>query len=74
MGKLLLLILVGIVAYLLWKGLARNARPGGERPPGADAERMVGCSQCGVHLPISEAVEFEGKFFCSDEHRRIFKR
>jgi uncharacterized protein len=74
MGKLLLLILVGIVAYLLWKGMSRNARPGGQHPPRADAERMVGCSQCGVHLPVSEAVESGGNYFCSDEHRRIFKR
>jgi uncharacterized protein len=74
MGKLLLLILVGIVAYLLFKGLARSARPGEGRGPRGDAERMVGCSQCGVHLPISEAVEADGNYFCSDEHRRMFKR
>jgi uncharacterized protein len=72
MGKLLLLVLVGIVALLLWKGLARKARPGDG--PRAGGERMVGCSQCGVHLPISEALEAEGRYFCSEEHRRLFKR
>lgn len=72
MGKLLLLILVGIVALLLWKGLARKARPGeGTR---AGGERMVGCSQCGVHLPVSEALEAEGRYFCSEDHRRVFKQ
>jgi uncharacterized protein len=74
MGKLLLLVLVGIVAYLLWAGLSRRARSGRETRPRADAERMVGCSQCGVHQPVSEAVESGGNYFCSDEHRRIFKR
>jgi uncharacterized protein len=54
--------------------MSRNARPGGQHPPRADAERMVGCSQCGVHLPLSEAVESGGSYFCSDEHRRMFKR
>jgi uncharacterized protein len=72
MGKLLLLILVGMVALLLWKGLARRPRPGGAAR--TDGERMVSCSQCGVHLPISEAVEAEGRYFCSEEHRRVSKR
>jgi uncharacterized protein len=33
---------------------------------------MVDCSQCGVHLPVSEAIEAKGRYFCSDEHRRLF--
>jgi len=70
MGKLLILVLVGLVAYFLWRGLRR----GGEatRKPPTDGERMVDCSQCGVHLPVSEAVEARGRYFCSDEHRRLF--
>jgi uncharacterized protein len=70
MGKLLILVLVALAAYFLWRGL----RPGGGRPPEAkaDGERMVDCSQCGVHLPVSEAVEAKGRYFCSDEHRRLF--
>jgi uncharacterized protein len=35
---------------------------------------MVGCSQCGVHLPISEALEADGRYFCSEDHRRVFMR
>jgi uncharacterized protein len=34
---------------------------------------MVDCSQCGVHLPVSEALEAKGRYFCSDEHRRLFR-
>ena len=75
MGKLLVLVLVGVVFYLVWQGLARRVRPrrdGGNA--GAEPERMVGCRQCGVHLPISEAVEADGNYFCSEEHRRLFVR
>ena len=54
--------------------MARRARTGRDRAPGAEAERMVGCRQCGVHLPVSEAVEAEGSYFCSEEHRRLFIR
>jgi uncharacterized protein len=74
MGKLLLLVLVGVVFYVVWKGLARRARTGRARRARADAERMVGCRQCGVHLPISEAIEADGNHFCSEEHRRMFIR
>jgi len=72
MGKLLIIVLVGFAAYLLWRGFRR----GGAAPPGPrtdDGERMVDCSQCGVHLPVSEAVEAQGRYFCSDEHRRLFR-
>jgi uncharacterized protein len=70
MGKLLILVLVGLVAYLLWRGLRRDT--GATQKPPAGGERMVDCSQCGVHLPVSEAVEAKGRYFCSDEHRRLF--
>jgi len=74
MGKLLVLVLVGVVFYLVWRGIARRARTGRDRDPGTEAERMVGCRQCGVHLPVSEAVEADGSFFCSEEHQRLFTR
>jgi uncharacterized protein len=32
---------------------------------------MVRCTVCGVHLPRSESFTSRGKFFCSDEHRRL---
>ena len=70
MGKLLILVLVALAAYLLWRGFRRGTHPVRE-PPG-EGERMVDCSQCGVHLPVSEAVEAQGRYFCSDEHRQLF--
>jgi uncharacterized protein len=74
MGKYLLLLVLAAVAYLLWKGArGRAGTPPGDRasPRG---ERMVDCSQCGVHLPVSEAVAEAGRYFCCDEHRRLFQR
>jgi uncharacterized protein len=72
MGKLLILALVAVVAYLLWRGLRRGADSPPRQPP-ADGERMVDCSQCGVHLPVSEAIAAQGRYFCSDEHRRLHR-
>lgn len=34
-------------------------------------EKMVSCSHCGIHVPLSEAVYVNsGSFFCSIEHQR----
>ena len=72
MSKLILLLFLGFLAYLLFKGLQRAAarRQGKAQPPPAP-ERMVACARCGVHLPESEAVQTEGRHFCSEEHRRL---
>ncbi|RJX33428.1 MAG: hypothetical protein C4516_01145 [Oxalobacter sp.] len=32
------------------------------------AEIMVSCSRCGIFLPSSEAIQHEGKVYCSQEH------
>jgi uncharacterized protein len=72
MAKSILLIFLGLLAYLLFKVFRRDARPRGEdRPQARAAERMVSCARCGVHLPESEAVRSEGRVFCSEEHRRL---
>lgn len=72
MSKLLILLLVVVLGYLLWRGLRRSAgaRRGASSPEG---ERMVDCSQCGVHLPVSESLAVGDRYFCSEEHRRLFK-
>ncbi len=82
MGKLLLLLAIGIVLYLLWKGLAKSAVQRRQAAPKQQkGELMVHCSHCGLHLPQSEAVHLpqseaagQGeRYFCSEEHRRLFK-
>jgi uncharacterized protein len=74
MGKLLFLVLVGLIFLVGWKLAARGIRTRRRAPPPHDPERMVGCRQCGVHLPVSEAIEADGNYFCSDEHKRMFVR
>lgn len=72
MSKLILLLFLGLVAYLVFKGIKRTAfrRRNDEEKPRAP-ERMVTCARCGVHLPESEAIEGDGGPFCSEEHRRL---
>lgn len=74
MGKFIFLVLVGLAFFLAWKLAARGIRTRRKPAPPRDAERMVACRQCGVHLPVSESVESGGNYFCSDEHKRMFVR
>jgi len=76
LAKFLLLIALVIVVYLLYRGARRveNQQPPTQSPAPRDPgtpEDMVRCALCGVHLPRSESFISRGKFFCSDEHRRL---
>jgi hypothetical protein len=67
MGKIILFLVLAFVAYMVIKGAARRSRPpaASDSPP----EHMVACGRCGVNLPKSEALEEDGRFYCSEEHR-----
>lgn len=73
--KLLVWAVIGVV-MVMWLMRSKQAKPT-IRPPGAarvndaqEAEKMVQCAHCGVHLPLSEAVsDASGVQFCSEEHR-----
>lgn len=76
MSRLLLLVVAVVVVYLLLK-FYRKQLPGkgaqkdndsGENVS-AQAEDMVCCVHCGVHLPKHESILADGKFYCSEAHR-----
>jgi uncharacterized protein len=59
------------------KAAQRPAAPestpaGGES---AQVEQMLQCSQCGIFLPVSEAVrEPTGEAYCCERHRQLHAR
>jgi uncharacterized protein len=66
MSKILVFAALAFVIYLLLRSSrVRRSRPRGDRP----VESMVACEGCGVHLPRSEALVSQGRFYCSEEHR-----
>lgn len=67
MSKLLLLVIAVAVIYFLVTGFARKRKH--SAPPLTEA--MVPCAHCGINIPRSEALESGGRFFCSEEHRRV---
>ncbi|HEY8358925.1 MAG TPA: PP0621 family protein [Ramlibacter sp.] len=75
--KYLVLVVVLVVAYMLWRNARlaeraqRDAAAPPQQPPAATAlQDMVSCRVCGLHLPQSEAVAgVRGLMYCSAEHR-----
>lgn len=73
MGKLVLWIVLGIAVYLMLRqaqrvGGKRKSRP---KPSSPAVEVMVSCAHCGLHVPASESIESGGRYYCSEEHRRL---
>ena len=66
MARILLLLIIGFLLYLLFRGFFRS-QVGKKPPPPATStqgEDMVTCARCGVNLPRSEARELDGRLVC----------
>jgi uncharacterized protein len=72
LGKLIFLVLVIVVVWAAFKSY-RNFSARAKPPPEAAPEDMVRCAHCGVHLPRSESHASNEKFFCSEEHLRLYR-
>ena len=76
--KYLVLLVVLVVAYMLWRNarLARREEQARRPPPAAPApggpQDMIRCPVCSVHLPRADAVaDARGALYCSQEHRLL---
>lgn len=68
MGRVILLILIGVALWWLLRGFFRAQVRDETPPPPAQSplgEDMVRCARCGVNLPRSEAREEDGKLVCA---------
>ncbi len=76
------LLVALVVAVVLWMMLVRGRGDGGRRDaPGAkrrkpaiEAQPMLECAHCGLHLPAGEAVLAGSQVFCSEAHRALGAR
>jgi len=74
LAKILLLVLGFLLVYWILKGHRRSiGRPGAAPPAAKPGEDMVRCEHCGVHLPRSESITTQGRFFCTPEHERAHR-
>lgn len=74
--KYLLVLLVLLVAYQLWRTARRRAADDegapaqAADPPALPPREMVRCTVCDLHLPRPDALSgASGRLYCSHEHR-----
>lgn len=70
MTKIILILIVAYIVYRLVRGYASRLSKGSP-DKAISGEDMVRCNYCGVHLPRSESLLSNEKFFCCEDHRRI---
>jgi uncharacterized protein len=64
--RLLFWIALIVVAIWLWRRLVKP-RPDAPRNT-SEAPPMVRCAHCGIHVPASEALSSEERWYCSRRH------
>jgi len=70
MKYLLLLVLLALVFFVLGLKRSRPREPESRKPPPvAQPQTMLRCAECGMHLPVGEALPGKGGVFCSTAHR-----
>lgn len=75
MGRIVVLLIIVVLIWLVFRGFFRAQTRKKEAPPATTAtgEAMVACARCGVHLPKSEAREEASLFYCRDNPRCLTK-
>ena len=71
MGKLIFILLAAVIVYLLLRTRRSPAREDDTTKRPASPEAMVECAHCGLHVPLGESLEFAGRRYCCEDHRRL---
>ena len=45
-----------------------------QAPKTKQIETFVACHKCGLHIPQQEAIESQGRYYCSESHRDADRR
>jgi len=73
MKLVVVLLAVLLLVWLVLGSSRRRAKDARRDAPAAtptpEPEGMVACAHCGVHLPGSLALQFDGQSYCSAAHR-----
>ena len=73
MGRLVILLVIVWLVYSITRrwiaSLEQKKQQKQQRP--LRISTMVSCAHCGLHVPQDEAVQAGGKYYCSDEHKKL---
>ncbi|NOZ36930.1 MAG: hypothetical protein GXP11_02465 [Gammaproteobacteria bacterium] len=70
------LVVILIIAWLIYsttrRWLASLDQKWDQKKSGRSEkiETMVSCAYCGLHVPQNEALQAQGKYYCSSEHQK----
>lgn len=73
LARLVVILIIGWLIYSLTRRwLASLDQKWEQKKPDRSAhiETMVSCAYCDLHVPQNEALQAQGKYYCSDEHRK----
>ena len=73
MKFLILLVLGLLLVYWILRAYRRRMERPSTPPVAPGGEDMVRCDHCGVHLPRSESITTQGRFYCTPDHQRAHK-
>jgi uncharacterized protein len=65
-GKVVLLLVIGFLVYVLFKGFMKASVKREREDKRIEGENLVQCVKCGVQMPMSDAVVKEEGFSCRD--------
>ena len=71
MGRLLFFAIIAVLILWILRKFIRKDIDDNNDSSSTESEDMVCCDYCGLHLPRSESVVKDDKFFCSEEHYRL---
>lgn len=68
--NLIRLIVIALIIYLVIQIIKRWAanKNSASSTPKSHQAKMVQCSICQLHIPEDEAIQQNGKIYCSQEH------
>jgi uncharacterized protein len=70
MKYLVVILVVVIVGWLALRGRSQpKVAQRRQAPKARQAEAIVACRHCGIHVPRAESVEDGSGFYCSEAHR-----
>ena len=65
LSRLLIVIILVFAGFWLWRRLTRKRDDGKAQHTTLP---MVRCVHCGVHVPQEQALQAEGRWYCSRAH------
>ena len=69
--NLIRLLVIALIIYLviqIFKRWAANKNIQSNSQPENQEKTMVACDVCQLHIPEDEALQKDGKFYCSQKH------